>query len=284
MALCPFAEHKLLPENSTQARITPRVIVDHAAAGTGSLYSFFRWSSTLEATFWVRYADGGIEQYMDTEVRADANLHANGFASAIETENSHRAVVEQDWDRDPFSGPQISSLIRLHNWLATVHPTIARRQVDRWDGTGLGWHIMFGTPGPWTPVAKACPGKARIAQIRDILIPAFAAGVNHPAVKAAPAPLLPQLTATLNVGSTGPIVGRVQGLLKWCAARHHWNDVDPGAIDDHFGPGTAAAAVAFKQHVTAIETAFYVPRTFNRIDPAVGPVTLHALIYWAEKG
>ena len=32
---------------------------------------------------------------------------------------------------------------------------------------------MFGAPGPWTPVAKSCPGPNRIKQFNNILVPWF---------------------------------------------------------------------------------------------------------------
>lgn len=172
MALCPFARQLLLPETDgdgirDQPRITPRVAILHSAAGLGSLYRFFLNSSNLESQFWVG-RDGDLEQYGDTEIRADANLAANPFAVSIETESSIAAT-------EPWTDKQVATLIRLLDWLCTVHPEIKRQQVPTWDGSGIGWHIMFGAPGPWTPVAKSCPGPARIVQARDVIIPAVAA-------------------------------------------------------------------------------------------------------------
>ncbi|WET82427.1 hypothetical protein P3102_15070 [Amycolatopsis sp. QT-25] len=37
--------------------------------------------------------------------------------------------------------------------------------------------VRFGAPGPWTPVAKSCPGMPRIGQTRDVLIPAVARNI-----------------------------------------------------------------------------------------------------------
>lgn len=164
MAKCPFAIQKILPENDDQPRITPRIAVVHSAGGRGSLYNFFLNGSPLESTFWVD-EDGTIEQYMDTETRADANYKANGFALSIENSSSKNAT-------EPFATKQAAANIRLLDWLCTTHPTIARQQCDKWDGTGIGWHIMFGSPGPWTPSAKVCPGPKRIEQVRYEIIPA----------------------------------------------------------------------------------------------------------------
>lgn len=160
MALCPFAEVKLLPESSTQPRITPRVAILHSAAGRGSLFRFFRDSSSLESHFWID-VDGRIEQYVDTGRRADANRDANGFAVSIETSSSPAAT-------EPWTPAQVAAILRLLRWLATVHP-IPLRKCDRWDGSGIGHHTMWGAPSRWTPVAKSCPGPARKAQFPGIL-------------------------------------------------------------------------------------------------------------------
>lgn len=172
MSLCPFAVVRLLPESATQPTIAPRVAILHSAAGRGSLYGFFRNSSNLESHFWVSDA-GVIEQYVDTNRRADANLHANGFAVSIETESSPQAT-------ERWTEPQAAAIVRLLDWLCTEHPNIRRRQCDSPTGSGIGWHIMFGTPGPWTPVAKSCPGPARVAQARDEIIPAVAGSQPAP--------------------------------------------------------------------------------------------------------
>lgn len=171
MSLCPFAVHRLLPESSTQPTIAPRVAILHSAAGRGSLYGWFAGSSNLESHFWVS-GDGVIEQYVDTNRRADANLKANAFAVSIETESSPQAT-------ERWSPKAAAAIVRLLDWLCTEHPNIKRQQCPTWDGSGIGWHIMFGTPGPWTPVAKSCPGPARVEQARNEIIPAVIAA-GHP--------------------------------------------------------------------------------------------------------
>lgn len=167
MSLCPFATHRLLPESETQPVIKPRAVILHSAAGRGSLYEFFRTGSNLESHFWVA-SNGKIEQYIDTQVRADANLNANGFAISVETESSPQAT-------ERWTPAQAEAIVRLVSWCCETHG-IPRQQIPTWDGAGIGWHIMFGSPGPWTPVAKSCPGPARVAQARDEIIPAVAAG------------------------------------------------------------------------------------------------------------
>lgn len=164
MAKCPFAVQKLLPENRTQGRITPRAVICHqAVSSAASLYDFFKGSSDLESHFYVN-KEGTLEQYMDTLVRADANYLANDFAISIETwDNAGRATK---WNQK-----QLNMIIRLIDWLCKVHPGIRRDQITRWNGSGIGWHVQFGAPGPWTPSAKTCPGAGRIEQIKKIIIP-----------------------------------------------------------------------------------------------------------------
>jgi len=157
---------RLLPESRTQGRIWPRVVIMHSAAGRGSLYNFFLRSSNLESHFWVG-TDGTVEQYIDTNVRADANNKANGFAISIETESSRSAT-------EPWPPAQFEAIINLVRWCCDTHG-IPKIKCPRWDGTGIGWHIQFGAPGPWTPVAKSCPGPARIRQM-PTLIAAVAQG------------------------------------------------------------------------------------------------------------
>lgn len=177
VSLCPFADQLLLPESHTQPTITPRLVILHSAAGKGSLHNFFAKSSNLESHFWVG-EDGTIEQYIDTNVRADANLKANGFALSIETESTVAAT-------ERWNPVQAAAIVRLVGWICDEH-RIPKRQVPTWDGSGIGWHNMFGTPGPWTPHAKSCPGLARTPQARDEIIPAVAAAGTKPAPKPTP--------------------------------------------------------------------------------------------------
>lgn len=160
MAVCPFATAKLLPESGTQPRITPRAVIMHSAAGRGSLHRFFARSSSLESHFWVSER-GVIEQYIDTGRRADANRNANGFAISIETESSPAAT-------EPWTPAQLAAIVRLVRWCCDTH-AIPARQIPAWNSSGIGWHIQFGAPGPWTPVAKSCPGPARIRQMPALI-------------------------------------------------------------------------------------------------------------------
>lgn len=172
MARCPFAIWKPLPANAKQARMIPRLVINHTAVdapGETDLYGWFL-SSGLESHFFLQN-DGDLYQYMDTEVVAEANYKANQFAVSIETEDDGAPRTT------PWNPKQVEMLVRLHDWLCTVHPTIPRRKADRWDGSGIGWHSMWGFNttanrgvNPWTSaIGKDCPGAPRIAQMPDII-------------------------------------------------------------------------------------------------------------------
>ena len=168
MALCPFALHRIIPPGSSDPRITPRVAVLHVDAGNAeSLYDYFaNRSGGIESHFHVTRA-GVIEQYRDTAFQADANNLANDFAVSIETQG----YGEGEWTPE-----QLAAIKRLLRWLHDAHPEIRLAKVDRWDGAGIGYHVQFGAPGPWTPVAKSCPGPDRVRQFHDVLVPWLNAG------------------------------------------------------------------------------------------------------------
>lgn len=177
MAWCPFAIKRPLSENHTQGRIKPRAVVLHTAVSSAdSLYNFFQYNSDLESHFYVS-EEGRIEQYMDTEIMADANKNANSFAVSIETEDGAKIR--------PWTPVQLDALVRLVTWICDTHG-IPKRQIPTAYGSGIGWHVQFGAPGPWTPVAKSCPGQPRIDQTRNELIPRVARGGGGGAAPAAP--------------------------------------------------------------------------------------------------
>ena len=69
---------------------------------------------------------------------------------------------------------QFEAIVNLVRWCCDAH-NIPKVKCPTWNGTGIGYHIQFGAPGPWTPVAKSCPGPARIRQM-PTLIAAVAQG------------------------------------------------------------------------------------------------------------
>jgi hypothetical protein len=184
MAICPFAEWRPLPQNSKQARINPRSVILHSAVDgkASDLWSFFSRNS-LESHFYVR-ADGHIVQYIDTQIRADANYKANAFAVSIETDDNGHPDVE------PWSGAQVLALIKLVAWVCDTHG-IPKAACPAWDKAGVGWHSMWGAPSQWTPArGKTCPGAARIAQIKTRILP----GLKHVPVGPLPASIASEVS------------------------------------------------------------------------------------------
>lgn len=171
MSLCPFAEHLLIPPGANDPRIIPRVAVLHVDAGDAeSLYTYFRdRSGGVESHFHVR-RDGVIEQYRDTDWQADANHLANDFAVSIET---------QGFGAGEWTPEQLASIKRLLVWLNQAHPLIALQKCPTWDGSGVGYHVQFGSPGAWTPVAKSCPGPDRVRQFHTVIVPWLEAGATE---------------------------------------------------------------------------------------------------------
>lgn len=169
MARYPKAVWKPLPENQTQARITPRSFYVHSAAvDSGNVHGYFAQDKVkLESHFFVRW-DGTVEQFLDTERRADAQGQANPWAISVETED------DGDPDRQPWSALQMAALIDLIGWACDTH-TIPRTLLKKWNGAGVGYHSQFGAPSPLTSVrGKTCPGKVRIRQFLDVVMPAVA--------------------------------------------------------------------------------------------------------------
>lgn len=170
MAIYQRADWLPLPENNTQGTIVPTTAILHTAVdhpGDTSLRGFFGQSSvSVESHFFVKNG-GGVEQYIDTLVRADANRRANAYAVSIETED------DGDPSR-PWTVEQLVSIIDLLLWLNEVHDIPLTKCVSP-EGGGIGWHAMWGAPSVWTPSrGKTCPGPVRIGQIESHILPALA--------------------------------------------------------------------------------------------------------------
>lgn len=180
MALYPKAKLRLLPENETQPSITPTQVILHSAVdapGPTSLFPYFsRVDVVLESTFFIKL-DGVVEQYMDTEVRADANYHANRRpdgtgAISIETEDDGNP------NQRPWTEAQLKAIEELLEWIWKTHKTVPRRVCASHSGPGIGYHSMWGAPSEWTPVeGKTCPGTIRIKQWNEVIVP----WINSPA-------------------------------------------------------------------------------------------------------
>jgi len=158
-----------LPEAENAARYTKTQCIFHSTgtkAGARANARYFAAAAVrVESTFIVDY-DGEILQVLPAGARADANGTANRRAISVEV------VGTAD---EPFTPEQVAACIAIGRWACAEHP-IPRRLIPAEPLGGIGWHVMFGAPGPWTSVAgKVCPGKQRIAQVRQVIIPAVQA-------------------------------------------------------------------------------------------------------------
>lgn len=125
-------------------------------------------SGPLVSHFHVSW-DGTVEQYVDTDRQAVANVEANWFAIATEVSNSPAYRDRQvSFDADVYSQAQIDALIGLYRWQAATHPGIPKEVCG--DGRhGFGWHDQY---PQWTTPSHVCPGKARVFQLQTIIFPA----------------------------------------------------------------------------------------------------------------
>lgn len=167
--LIDFAIQRLIPPGANDPRITPRIGILHVDANNVfSLYDYFKdRSGGIESHGHIR-KDGELEQYRDTDYEADANHLANPFALSFET---------QGWELEPWNEVQLHTIKKTILWCRKNHG-IPLRVVTRWDDPkgGWGYHTLFGAPGPWTPVAKSCPGPKRKEQFHSIIEPWLEAG------------------------------------------------------------------------------------------------------------
>jgi hypothetical protein len=167
-----------LPENETQRALNPTQFIVHTAVdhpGPTNLFGFFkRTDVTVESHWWLRM-DGTLEQFIDTNVEAHANLKGNRFALSVETEDEGSPATT------PWSPEQVDTLVELLVFVNREHGIPLQIMTD-WASPGVGWHSMWGfvdgvnlTGGylvsPWTNSrGKTCPGKLRIQQfINDVL-------------------------------------------------------------------------------------------------------------------
>lgn len=169
MAICPFAVQQIIPESYSQGRITPTTLIYHRAVSSAeSLRGYWTTPGVeLESHFHIG-EHGTLYQFMDTEVRADANMDANGFAISVESWDGGNTP-----DSMPWNAAQLATAKRLAAWVCETHG-IKRAAAQTWNGGGIGGHNWF--PYPWAGGPRGCPGTARNAQIRNDIIPYAAAG------------------------------------------------------------------------------------------------------------
>jgi hypothetical protein len=179
---------ELQPESDSQPAIVPTQLILHSIAAPWTprrIYEYWRDSTNLESHFGVGY-DGSLGQFIGTQTRADANMHANlrpdgtGAVSAETASNLQHT--------DPWTDAQVETLIRLGVWLHREHG-LPLRICRTHDDPGFGYHRLF---PEWSDGGTACPGDARVRQFREVVFPgivARAAGGSAPTSPASPTPV-----------------------------------------------------------------------------------------------
>jgi len=213
-ALLPDSIEKLLPEWSSQARIVPTQIILHTIVGSAlGAYNGFLKNSNLESHLIAPYV-GAMWQLIPFDRSADANYRANRRpdgtgAVSIETEDNGQATIANT----PWTAHQIDIIVDACVYLCRTYgipPRLCRTPSD----PGIGYHTLFGAPSEWTPVAKSCPGAARIAQVPGIIarVAAELAGTK-------PTPAQPA-QRTFNEGEDMDLIVICEGKGIWHVQRH----------------------------------------------------------------
>lgn len=183
MAWYPLAEKKVIAPGPNDPPIIAMGAILHVDSGDSkSLYGYFSSgkSNGVESHFFVR-KDGVVEQYRDTAYEADANLMGNSFMKGTQR-FGYVSIETQGKDAGEWNALQLAALKSLLKWLSETHNFPLKKCADPKD-PGVGYHTMWGAPGPWTPKAKTCPGADRIRQFNAVLVPWFSEGHSKDAIE-----------------------------------------------------------------------------------------------------
>lgn len=171
MAWYPEAVKKNINPGPNDPPIIVIGAILHIATSEGSsLYNYFKDDSGgIESHFYVR-REGYPEQYRDTHFEADANLKANQFIGIDGRRYGYVSIETQGMDKGEWDEHELEEIKRLLLWLSETHD-FPLTKCKTPTSPGVGYHTLFGAPGPWTPVAKTCPGPDRIRQFNNLLVP-----------------------------------------------------------------------------------------------------------------
>jgi N-acetylmuramoyl-L-alanine amidase len=210
MAVYPEADWLPISVNYDTGYTAHQGLVIHVAQGFGSLYGYLNNpAAQVSAHFWCG-VDGTLEQYVDTDNTAWAEMAGNWFYVSVETEG-FGVTVGSDV-ATPLTDAQVGTLAKLYAWGHETHGWPL--QTCDHGGLGLTTHCFY--PSGVADVAwgdHPCPG-IRVAQIPAILAGAVAIvnpPVNPPPVPSEDTPMIATLVANGNlhtavVDPTGQLV------------------------------------------------------------------------------
>jgi hypothetical protein len=158
-----------------------------AVSNAKSLFSFFNQPNRPSSHFYIR-KDGIVEQYVDTDYRAEADLEGNDASISVETQGAYPGGIA---NTEPWTPEQLVAIAKLFAWLVKTHGIAAKMATSSQRDSsshGLSWHRL-GIDGAFPPLpsilagriqrgggmrysysrGKACPGNAKIEQIPGIL-------------------------------------------------------------------------------------------------------------------
>ncbi len=182
MARFPGAIWRPITADKDRQRLTVynRMNVHIAVSEASSLYGYFNQRGIPDSHFYVR-RDGSCEQYVDTGMRAFADLEGNDATISVENQGD---------GTEPLTAAQEETNARLFAWAVKTHGIARKMATSSKTGTpsqGLSWHRL-GCDGnfPSLPsvlagrvqrgggmrysksLGKGCPGDDPIRQVEDI--------------------------------------------------------------------------------------------------------------------
>lgn len=173
--LYPRAVWREVTDESRDPSIIPVGCVLHVSGGEAtSLFGYFDGpSGGIESHLHIARAPkpsgGGIEQYRDLDNEADANYLGNSWVGGDGRRYGFHSVETQGVAAGPWNPYQFEEVAQFLAWDSQRYgyPLMLCTNPK---GPGVGWHVMWGAPGAWTPaVGKVCPGPDRIKQVPAVI-------------------------------------------------------------------------------------------------------------------
>lgn len=163
----------LQPEVRTEPVIRPWQIILHTHGSKGTSQNIGRWFARKEVVVESHVSvarDGRLYQFQYLDRQADAQGAGNGYAvpphdglfGALSVESEDLGDPSRPWTQEQVASIALFIAAMHHRYWIPVSVCNGPRN------PGVGWHAQF---PEWNPNRHACPGKVRIAQLHDEVIP-----------------------------------------------------------------------------------------------------------------